>query len=233
MTTHDRWHAPLALALVSACAAPRPPQPHDMSAARHEEAAGADDARAAAHQGAYDPEATWPSSVRCGPGAWLVDLHGPCWSSYGNPTEGHREEAERHREAAAAHRAAAAALRDVEARECAGLSDADRDQSPFSHREDIVSVSELVEASATVGATIVLRAVPGLTEEWLERALACHLARNAALGHDVPEMAYCPLVPRGVTASVRPVASGFAIDVRADGAEAAAEVLRRARLLAP
>jgi hypothetical protein len=153
--------------------------------------------------------------------------------------EARRAEAARHRELAAAHRTAAEALRDAEARACVGLTDADRDESPFSHHADIAEVSELTEvvpagrgtATRVVGATVVIRAVPGLTAEWLTRVVDCHLARNAALGHDVPEMPDCPLVPAGVTAHVRSAGGGFAVDVRADGQDQALEVLRRARAL--
>ena len=84
-----------------------------------------------------------------------------------------------------------------------------------------------------VGATITFRAVRGLTREWLQRLVDCHLARNAALGHDVPEMPECPLVPPGVTARVSSVGAGFAVEVRADTDEGAVEVLRRARSLVP
>ena len=83
-----------------------------------------------------------------------------------------------------------------------------------------------------VGATIVFRPVRGLSSAWLERVLDCHLARNESLGHDVPEMPTCPLVPAGVTVNVRPVGTAFAVDVRAEGEAEAQEVLRRAQLLA-
>lgn len=206
-------------------------RPHDMSVAHHEAAAGTEESAAESHSAEYDPSASAP--LRCGATGASAALGSPCWTSEVNPTEGHRAEAARHRDAAAAHRAAAETLRAAEAAECAGLSDADRDQSPFSHREDIASVTQLTEGARTVGARIVLRAVPGLTAEWLQRVLECHLARNASLGHDVPEMSYCPLVPHGVTVHVESVADGFAIDMRAEGEEAIAEVARRARLLAP
>jgi hypothetical protein len=107
------------------------------------------------------------------------------------------------------------------------------------HGADIASVSELSESvtvghatsTRVVGASIVLRAVPGLTAEWLQRLVDCHLARNAALGHDVPEMPDCPLVPRGVSARVRSVGNGFAVDVRSEDPDVAADVLARARRL--
>jgi hypothetical protein len=71
-----------------------------------------------------------------------------------------------------------------------------------------------------------------MTAQWLQRLVDCHLARNAALGPDVPEMPYCPLVPKGVTATVTPTAAGFSVAVHADESDTASEVLRRARTLA-
>ncbi len=244
---HDLVFAVSAVLLLACGPAPGT-RPHDMSVEHHEEAAGAETELAAAHEAEYDPDATAP--LRCSDStASPVALDQPCWTGEMNPTAAHRAEADRHRELAAAHRAAAAALHEVEARECVGLSDADRDQSPFSHREDIASVSDLTEPPAAtgdsmglgtalaaprvIGATVVLRAVPGLTVEWLQRAIECHLARNSVLGHDVPEMAYCPLVPAGVTAVVRSVGDGFAVDIRADGEDAVAEIVHRARALMP
>jgi hypothetical protein len=109
--------------------------------------------------------------------------------------------------------------------------------SPFMHRQDIASVQELVTkttggkatSARQMGAVVVLRAVPGLTAQWLQRAVDCHLARNAALGHNVPEMPYCPLVPNGVAATVTATATGFAVEMRSDDPAVAHEILRRAQ----
>lgn len=204
---------------------------HDMSAAGHEEAAGAETAEAEAH------EAEAEALERSGPAA---AEGGPIWTVDPSRADALRLDAARHREAAAAHRASAEALRAAEDRACAGLPDTERAESPFSHREDIADVRELTEeepvgsgatVSRVIGATIVFRPVPGLTAEWLTRLVECHLARNSALGHDVPEMGDCPLVPAGVTAHVRTVIDGFAVDVRAPGADGAREVLRRAHAM--
>lgn len=226
-----------ALAVLAACAATGT-RPHDMSETHHMEAAGAESERAEAHAAEYDPTAVERDD--CGNLAVMLVVTGPCWTELVNPTEGHRIEAERHRAAAAAHRAAVAALREVEASACAGLSDADRDTSPFSHREDILSIVDLVDrsspitdASGVVGVTIVFRAVPGLTAEWLDRIVRCHVARNSVLGHDVPEMPYCPLVPNGVSTSVRAVDGGLVVEVRGDSEAAVADIVRRARRLVP
>jgi hypothetical protein len=78
---------------------------------------------------------------------------------------------------------------------------------------------------------VIFRALPGMTAEWLQRLVDCHLARNAALGHDAPEMPFCPLVPKGVAATVTSTGSGFADAVRAGDTDVANDVLRRARAL--
>ncbi len=140
---------------------------------------------------------------------------------------------------AADHRAASQALRDAEARACIGLADGDRDMSPFDHREDIASVGPLTvnvlsskgQFTRTVGAIITFRALPGMTAQWLQRIVDCHLARNAALGHDVPAMVHCPLALKDVTARVTPTDAGFAIAVRSEDSDTATEILRRARAL--
>ena len=217
--------------------------PSDMSAAEHQAAAKQESLSADHHASQFDPAASTEGRSTCG-GAldggdtnlWL----GVCWTELVNPTEEHRKQAETHRELAAKHRAAAAALAEAEAQACEGIADVDRDMSPFSHRADIRSVPELWDNSAPdparssnhpAGATVTLNAVPGLTKEWLQRLVSCHLARNASVGHDMPEMPYCPLVPKGATAEVRSVDGGFAVDIRAEDSDAAAEIVKRAQAL--
>jgi hypothetical protein len=124
---------------------------------------------------------------------------------------------------------------------CVGISPADRDLSPFERVADIVSVEPLTEEvgtakikrTETVGAVVTFRAVPGLTAEWLQRIIDCHVARNAALGHVVPEMPNCPLVPRGVHARVRSVGNGFAVEIRGDNEVAVNEIRARSQRLNP
>jgi hypothetical protein len=165
-----------------------------------------------------------------------------CWTALRNPTDEHIRMAEQHRKLAEKHRAAAEALRDAEAKACVGVSEYDRDISPFEHREDIASVEPLARAGVTakdplagakMGARITFREVPGLTAERLQRLVDCHLARNAVLGHQGPEMPDCPLVPRGVTAQVQQAPAGLAVEVRADNPVVVEEVWNRARRLAP
>jgi hypothetical protein len=121
------------------------------------------------------------------------------------------------------------------------MSPDDRDMSPFDHREDITSVVALTTSGGgiltskprTLGAVVTFRAVPGMTAEWLQRVVDCHLARNASLGNDVPEMPSCPLVPKGVAARVASTGDGFAVSIQAEDSKTAQEVLSRAQQLAP
>jgi hypothetical protein len=194
--------AALALVATAACATSGT-RLHEMSEAEHERTAGAEEAAAARSTAAYQA-ALRTATERCRTRTWA------CWRYLSEPAEGYRQQAERHLDAAARHRAAARALAQAEARACAGVPDLDRDMSPFAHRADIESVAPMfaLKVEGTVatqilqGAQIAFRPVPGLTPERLQRIVSCHLERNAALGHDVPEMDYCPLVPRDVSATV-------------------------------
>ncbi len=215
-----------------ACASDPGTKPHDMSAAQHEAMAKQEDSAAKGHEEQHDPNATEVTET-CGGRA------GACWTSASNPTAQHNDDAKRHAELAQKHRAAGAALKDAEARACSGISDQDRDMSPFYHREDIQSVSpfsETVKAGKSstqkeVGVTVVFKAVPGMTAEWLQRVTDCHVARASALGHEMPEMSYCPLMLKGVKASVKSVGNGFAVNVSSDDPATVAEIKKRAKAL--
>lgn len=228
----------VSLALLAGCASTSGAQPHDMSVVHHEAEASSHEAEAAQHAALYDVSAR-AARERCLNTTAGTSPTNACWTSVANPTEEHLREAERHRRMAADHRAASQALRDAEARACAGLSEADRDMSPFAHREDIAGVSPLaVSVSSgrqttqhTVGATVTFRATPGMTAEWFQRLIDCHLARAAALGHEIPEMPYCPLALREVEARVTSTGNGFAVSIRADDSATVEEILRRARAL--
>ena len=252
--------------LVVACASSGT-EPHAMTAGQHQAAARAEAQAAAGHQAQYDPSQTKP----IGPSAPSTGVYAGCleydasncyvrWGSTENATDRHLKDAQMHRKLAEKHRAASQALRDAEQRFCSGIPEADRDLSPFYHREDIVAVqgvkkstggeaygggenpSRVVEIqqiekkvfgpAGLQGARITFRAVSGMTGEWLQRVVDCHLARNAVIGND-ETMGFCPLAVPQVTASVTSTGKGFAIDVTSDDADSAQEVVKRAWALVP
>lgn len=224
------------LGLTAACASTPGARPHDMSIAQHEREGQSQAAAAEADAAKYN------SNAPAGPARCLSNAAAsePCWTSITNPTADYLRSAEKHRIQAADHRSASAALREAESRACVGISAGNRDMSPFEHAEDIESVDPLTEhigdteeaaAQRMAGAIITFRAVPGMTAEWVQREMDCHVARNASLGHDVPEMPNCPLVPNGVLASVRSTGNGFAVAIRSDSDSTAREILVRAQRL--
>lgn len=233
---------------VMACATTTTPgaQPHDMSAEQHREEAASHAATADEHAAKYDSNLD-STRNRCrsraggnvGTGADLAENFDICWTSITNPTATHLREAAEHRRHAADHRAASAALVDAEGRACTGVSPHDRDLSPFERVDDIASVEAWTErlgtakagSEKTVGAVIVFRAVPGMTEEALGRLVACHLARNASLGHVAPEMPNCPLVPKGAEAKVSTSEAGVSVAIRSEDPAVAEEILARAKRL--
>jgi hypothetical protein len=220
----------------SACAHTSGTDSREMSASEHDVAAADEESEVSEHEAQHDP------SARVVRESCTVGRGRVCWSDTSNPTDEHKKMADEHRALAAKHRAASQMLKDAEAKACVGISDEDRDMSPFAHVADIESVSQLSQDAAATsrakltrdaGATIVFRAAPGLTAEWLQRIVDCHIARNAAVGHEMPEMGSCPLVPRGAKAAVRTVGDGFAVDVYGDDAATAAEIWRRAQQIKP
>jgi hypothetical protein len=70
-----------------------------------------------------------------------------------------------------------------------------------------------------------------MTAEWLQRVIDCHLARAAAAGYQMPEMTYCPLTLKGVTAKVTSVGDGFAVDIKAQDPGTVNLVIARAEAL--
>lgn len=214
--------------------------PHDMSVSGHEHAADAADAAASKHASQYGASAE-SSKTRCSNPQKDIGAQ-PCWTEETNPTKQHLAEAERARKAAADHRAASQALRDAEAFACAGLSETDRDTSPLVRGGDITKVDEIRATGGGIkgsgpgkvtGASVTIRAVPGLTKEYLQRLVSCHVARNSAMGHAMPEMTACPLAVKGATATVESADGGFRVDVRGEDDAAAAEILKRARAQEP
>jgi hypothetical protein len=156
----------------------------------------------------------------------------PCWTE-------HADEVDEH-ERAAAGLQHEADLQRAEQQACAEVPKEERTRSPFSHRADILSVQPLVAKSANgrtrdVGVIVVFAKVPHLTAEMLGQIVACHLARNAALGTDRPDLEYCPLTvnPLGfknLKFNVTERPEGFALALEtSDSEEVAHEILRRAQ----
>ncbi|MHB8420314.1 MAG: hypothetical protein ACYDCL_19750 [Myxococcales bacterium] len=220
------------LAASIGCASAPVPE-HHPSAAAYESQASAERAEAARQERAYDPNA----GVRRQSCEGKSDLGSACWTSELNPTAEHLREAARLRREAARDRARSNELREAEAKSCAGVSEADRDEGPFIHREDIASVAPVYspaegsESPRLLGARVTFRPIWGLTIGFLQRVVDCHLARSNALGNQLPDLPDCPMATPGTRASVVQTAQGFAVTLTSDDPASAREILRRAALL--
>ena len=223
-------------ALLASCAT-KGTEPHAMTAAQHEGAAKGEEQAAKERASQYDPSAAIPPTIDC---PFFVGIGLTCyrsWTSVQNPTGQHLAEGKRHAELARQHRAASQALRDAEARACKNVPEGDRDISPFYHREDVVSAGLFSESLAlggrnVIGAEVVFAALPGMTVEWLQRVVDCHLARNAVLDDVAKAMPYCPLAVPHVRAQVRSVGNGFAVDITSDNETNRRDVIARVEALA-
>lgn len=213
------------LAGAGACS-PRASSVEPDGVAGHESAAVANESLATAHAG---------EAALAPPCADVPGIYDICWTR-SDTAASHAELAERHRVLARHHRDAAERLRETRADSCRGVAPADQEQSPFSHLGDISTVELLDGADAgseddipVVRITFVPR--PGLTVQSIEAVIACHIAVNAALGHDLARMPACPLVPRGVRAVASEREDGVGVTLSASES-AVPEVRERARLLA-
>ncbi len=230
------------LTLAAGCAAPQPiDRGHDkpLSVAEHQEEAQRHEREAQAQESLYRPEAANPNAqpVQCfdrplagvpTDGTEDIPLMRPCWSVETNPTAHHRQAAATHLHAAEVHRAKAAALLGAEKESCRGMGEEEISHTPFYHRDDILSVQPYREGKALRGVVVQFRQVPGLTADWMRRAIACHQARAAVMGYSPTFMSYCPLMLEGVAASVNATPDGVRVTLRSKDSVIAAAVLGRA-----
>lgn len=219
----------VAACFVGGCATVYGPEPQDLSAPEHEQAARAQEAAAEAQEAQYDSAATVVSEQCQPPLPGDLSTSGLCWTTDWNPTEEHLIQAARHRRIAADHRAASKELREAEASACRGVAPDDRDISPFVHSADIVAVEPVVDDGEVEGVTVEFRKVPGLTVDSLEAVVKCHLARNAARGTIVAERSD-PLMLTGLKVEVSEERrDAVAVRIEASDRSTAEEALTRAR----
>ena len=84
-------------------------------------------------------------------------------------------------------------------------------------------------ALVPVGVSVQVRAEPGLTQEWLGRMVACHVAHVVASGQDVGQS---PLAVSGADISVRSNGTGFSVVVTSKNSDIAHDIVGRGQGLA-
>jgi hypothetical protein len=132
--------------------------------------------------------------------------------------------------AAQEHLDAARKLRSDEQSACYNVPDADRLAGPLT--ADRVSSVEVIRDHGVfpkgqlvpVGVRVYLLAEPGLTQEWLGRVVACHMAHIAVSG----EQAHLsPLSVPGSSVSVSPTGTGFEVTVMSKNTEVARAIVQK------
>jgi len=207
---------------------------HDRAAVSEGQAAQRDDLRAQKSQ--VEPV---EHCRQAGPPAGDEGVEGVevCWTTGTDGSADFAARAAAHRKHGAGHRAASATLRALENRACVGISEDDRDISPFEHAGDIVSVDPLMESTSAnapprmAGAIVVFRPVAGLSVRRMQRLLDCHLARNGELGYPPAETLGCPLAMKGVEARAATAPLGVVVVIRAADDVTSKEILNRAQQL--
>jgi hypothetical protein len=106
----------------------------------------------------------------------------PCWDAAEEFAEHRRFLAEREARLARAERRTAAHMVETELAACRGLSPRELEHSPFAHHREIAEVIPHRVTGTLRGVRIVWKPVPGLTADWMRRAIDCHRARFERLG---------------------------------------------------
>jgi len=107
----------------------------------------------------------------------------PCWDTDEEAAEAHRSAAARELRTAREERAQAVALARAELASCRGIPARELTHTPLSHAKEIEEIIPHHEGDEVRGVHVVFKRVPGLDAKWMERAIACHRARSAVLGH--------------------------------------------------
>jgi hypothetical protein len=134
------------------------------------------------------------------------------------------------------HLDAANRLRNDERVACEGVPDAERVGGPFAQPQNVTNVDVVRDRVLLpkgflepVGVAVYIKAQPGMTQQWLGRIVACHVAHVAAIGgEDRPS----PLSVANTQVAVSSTAVGFRITVTSKDSGVARSVIDRGEQLA-
>jgi hypothetical protein len=133
------------------------------------------------------------------------------------------------------HVDAANQLRGSERAACYGVPDTDRDLGPFARTDSVMGVEVVKDrgvfpkaAPVPVGVSVYLRAESGLTEQWLGRVVACHMAHLGVVGQQ-PRPS--PLGVRNADVSISSTPVGFRVTITSHNSDIARSVVERGREL--
>jgi hypothetical protein len=178
-----------------------------------------------------------PSTYRCGDttlndqltsGTERITSWVPCWDQDDEIALTQRKNVMRIAEPAP-EREQAVALARAELTSCRGIPKGELDHSPFAHRRAIAQVIPHRRGGQIHGARIVLKPVPGLTAEYMRRAIACHQARFAVLGKPASYLPDDPTLVEGAEVDVSELRGHLEVFVRSDSDVAGTVAYARAQ----
>jgi len=152
----------------------------------------------------------------------------PCWDTDEEAAQAHRSAAAHELKAAREERAQAAALARAELASCRGIPPRELTHTPLSHAKEIAEIIPHREGDEVRGVHVVFKRVPGLDAKWMERAIACHRARSAVLGHVA---SIDPTLLPGTEVTVTQDGDHVQVYIRAADADTGALALARAQSL--
>jgi hypothetical protein len=134
------------------------------------------------------------------------------------------------------HLEAARQLHDQEQAACYGVPETDRVEGPLARPERIAGIQVVRDRGEfpkaplrPVGVAIDVRAEPGMTQQWLGRVIACHMAHVAVAGRD-PQPS--PLSVLNARVSVSSTSVGFRVTVTSPDRDVARSVVDKGQELA-
>ena len=134
------------------------------------------------------------------------------------------------------HLEAAKRLRNEERAACEGVPDADRLSGPFAQPQRVTNVEVVRDRVRLpkvflepVGVAVYMKAEPGMTQQWLGRIVACHVAYVAVSGQGERRS---PLSVANTQVAVTPTSVGFRITVTSKDSDTARSVVAKGEALA-
>ncbi len=149
----------------------------------------------------------------------LVRLWVPCWD-LGKAGERYRVRTDP---------ATTARLAAIERTQCIGLSPRALERSPFAQDDAIAEVVPHRGGTTIRGVHVVFKPIPGLTQSWMRRAIACHQARWTTLGSPASYLAGDPTLVKGAEVRVSEVRDHLEVLISTDSPSGAQLALDRAQ----
>jgi len=233
----------IAIPLLIGCGSSRPIEMEPQGWMGHMAAADAHERRARAHEESAVTSESQVGYWSCGDVVLNQNLRTggepvtfgwlPCFDAAEEGAAHQRHATDKELRAAQHERREAGRLLQAEVAACRGIPERERDHSPLEHTKAIAEIVPHRESGKIRGVHIEMKPVPGLTAEWMQRAIACNQARYAALGEPSEQAASDPTLIPGARVEVAQRGDHVDILVITESEVDGKIALERAKNLAP